>query len=512
MSKSNDRTSNSLRNTKTILVIYVLNTVLQFVGRNIFLHFLSVEYLGINGLFSNILSMLNLAELGIGSAMAYALYKPCAESNYELISQIMALYRRLYTAIGLGILLIGSALMPFLEFFINDPPKNVGDIRIYYLLYVFSSAVTYFVSYKRTLIVCYQKQYIITFANFVRNIVAFLLELLILACTGSFLLYLISRIASAILEDVALMLIANRMYPYVKGKKELPPSDISKAIRKNIAAMSFHKIGGVVVNGTDNIIITKFVSLTATGLYSNYAIVLTAFTSLVTQIFGAITASVGNLISLDGDNDNVYSVFKRIYFINFIIYAFAGIGVYILFNDIICLWLGNQYVLTKYAVACAVLSFITNGMRRTVLMFKDAYGLFWKDRYKPLLEALCNIALSIPLAIKYGIAGTFAGTIITNIFVSGLIESYVLFKHGLKKPIGHYILAQAVYYLFIAAAFLLLDIVSNMISFTPLVNILLKGALVIVTLVATTYAVFGRTEEWKYSMGYLKSFLHLRHA
>lgn len=491
------RTENSVRNVKIIFLIYILNIVLQFVGRTFFLCFLSVDYLGINGLFTNILSMLNMAELGVGSAMVYALYKPCAEGNILLIKQIMKLYKKVYACIGIFVGIVGVALTPFLPMFINDMPTNLGNIYIYYLLYVLNTAVSYFFTYKRSLIICFQNQYISTITSFLKNVFICLFQIIFLWLTRNYYIYLIIQVIFTITENVVISKIADKEYPYLKEKAELPPQDVKDKIKKNIMAMSFHKIGGVVVNGTDNLIITKIVSLTATGLYSNYAIVITAITSLVTQIFSALTASVGNLLVVE-DKKNAYIVFKRMYFINFLIYMFTGVGLILLFNDFICLWLGEKYILSIGVVLCIVVSFVSNGMRRTVLVFKDAAGLFWNDRYKPVFEVLCNLILSIPLTIYLGIAGTFMGTIFTNIFVSGIIEAYVLFKNGFNISVKKYFFQQLKYYCIFASGLCVAGFLCRYIMCNYLLNIILKGIVILLVLIIEIFICFWRTDEFKY--------------
>ena len=503
------RVENSLRNIKTTLLIYILNIGLQFAGRTVFLWFLSVEYLGINGLFSNILSMLNLAELGIGSAMVYALYKPCADNDTEQIKELMFLYKKLYSFIGIMVFLLGISLIPFLNFFIDDVPDHLGNISLFYMLYIINTSASYFFTYKRSLIICFQEQYISTITSFVKNIFIFLLQSFVLVITKNYYFYLIVQIVLTILENIYISKLADKKYPYLKEKSGYPAKEKIHTIKKNVMAMSLHKIGGVVVNGTDNLIITKFVSLTATGLFSNYSIVLAAITSMISQIFFALTASVGNLVAYN-NSSNIYRVFKRIYFANFMIYFFIGVNLICLFNDFIELWLGEGYILNLNVIFCIVFSFVTNGMRRTVLTFKDAYGLFWNDRFKPLIEVFINLCLSIPLTIKFGIAGTFLGTIVTNLFVSGLIESFVLYKHGFKKNIKSYLFLQAKYYIYFILGLLICFFSTRFQIQNVVVKFLLKALSCILVSSIFIFLNFNKTEEFKYYLNICRNYLYYK--
>lgn len=503
------RTENSLKNVKITLFIYVLNILIQFISRTVFLKFLSVEYLGVNGLFTNILSMLNLAELGVGSAMAYALYKPCAEGDIDLVGQIMFLYKKLYQYIGLIVALLGLVVTPFLPYLIKDMPTGIGNIYIYFLLYVANTSLSYFFTYKRSLIVCNQKQYISTVTSFLKNVCICVFQIVFLYFTANYYIYLLIQVIFTVSENIAISKIADYQYPYLKEKRGYPDKELLGNIKKNVMAMSLHKIGGVVVNGTDNLIITKFVSLTATGLYSNYSIITTAITSVISQVFFALTASVGNLMA-EGKSADSYSVFKRMFFLNFVIYLYAGTFLTILFNDIILVWLGNGYQLSMAVVVCIVMSFFSNGMRRTVLTFKDASGLFWNDRYKPIAESICNLVLSIPMTIYFGIAGTFLGTIITNVFVSGIIESWVLFKYGFSIPVSKYFIIQIKYYVNYSIALVSAYFLTVWIDYTPFVNLFLKIGVLLVFLSVMVICVYRRTDEFRYYTALLKMTLGRR--
>ena len=308
------RTENSIKNVKISTVIYFFSILLQFINRTFFLKFLSINYLGINGLFSNVLSLLNLTELGIGSAMAFALYEPCSCENQKLIKQIMYLYKKVYIVLGIIILIVGIIITPFLDFFIETPPQNIGNYHLYYVLYVINISISYFYTYKRSLIICYQKQYISSITTFLKNLFICIFQIITLYLTRSYVVYLIVQIIFTFLENIFISRIADKMYPFLEEKTTFPPKSIINNIKKNVLAMSFHKIGSVIVTGTDNLIITKFVSLSATGIYSNYLIIISSINSFLTQIFSSITASVGNLIS-EKDENKIYSVFKNILFL-----------------------------------------------------------------------------------------------------------------------------------------------------------------------------------------------------
>ena len=491
------RTENSIKNVKISTIIYFLSILLQFINRTFFLRFLSIDYLGINGLFSNILSLLNLTELGIGSAMAFALYEPCSCENHNLIKQIMYLYKKIYIVLGIVILIVGIIITPFLDFFIDTPSQHIGNYHLYYILYVISISISYFYTYKRSLIICYQKQYISSITTFLKNLFICGFQIIMLYFTRNYVVYLVVQIIFTYLENMFISRIADKMYPFLKEKTTFPSKEIINNIKKNVLAMSMHKIGSVIVTGTDNLIITKFVSLSATGIYSNYLIIISSVNSFLTQIFSSITASVGNLIYEKNEN-KIYYVFKNILFLNFLLYLITSGGMYIIFNDFITIWIGKQYTFSSCIVFFICLNLFSSGLRKTVLTFKDASGLFWNDRYKPIAEGISNIILSIPLTIYLGISGTFIGTIITNIFIASIIEGYVLYIHLFKKDIKNYFLDIFKYYVLYFLYLFILTVFNDFINFNILLNIFIKGIFSILIFVLIILS-FVTTEEYKYS-------------
>lgn len=424
---------------------YIITFLLQMLNRKILVYTLPAEYLGLNGLFSNILLMLSLAELGVGSAIIYSLYQPLREENFEVVQSLMELYRKVYISIGIIVLVLGGSLTPFLHVFIAKMPQSIANLKIYYLLYVINTGMSYFFAYKRSLVICDQKQYLVTIVETVGKIFLNFGQIIILWKTRNFLYYLILQVISTTGVNCCISVMADRLYPHLKTEKAKPlDAKILQTIKKNVMAMFCHKIGNVIVNATDNLIITKFVSLVATGLYSNYTLITAALNGVVGQVFSSLTASVGNLIA---ENNPEYDkiIFHRILFLNYWIYAFCSICVCCLINPFIALFFGPQYVLGVLCTIVISVNFYLSGMRKTVIIFKDAAGIFWNDRYKALAESIVNLIFSIPFAIKWGIVGVLVGTTISTLTVAFWIEAYVLYKYHFKRSVKEYFLTQMLY-------------------------------------------------------------------
>ena len=263
------RTDHSLRNIKFSLYCQAVSILVSFFTRRVFVQMLKQEYLGLNGTFANILSMLSLAELGIGSAITYSLYKPLAEHDEKQIAATMALFHKTYHVIALAVILLGFSLVPFLSVLIKDLP-DIPHIYLIYLLFVLNSSLSYFCVYKQSLIIADQRRYIISVCTFTLNILLHLAQALALWITGNYFLYLGLQIGKTLMENLILSYIANRLYPYInKNRAEMLDSETKNAIIRNIKAMVTHKVGGIVVFGTDNLLISYFVGVIAVGLYSN---------------------------------------------------------------------------------------------------------------------------------------------------------------------------------------------------------------------------------------------------
>lgn len=491
------RTGNSIKNIITALAGQVFSLLMVFISRRIFLNFLSAEYLGINGLFTNVLTMLSLAELGMGSAIIYSLYKPIAENDIKKINALMNFYKRAFTVIGLVVLAIGLAIFPFLDLIIKDKP-DIPNVNMYFLLFLADSVITYFYAYKRSIIIANQKQYIVTLYRNVFTILLKVVQIVVLVATGNFLLYLLSKTVLTIIENVVIANKANRLYPEVTyDKNDKVDSETKSELVKNTKAMLLHKLGTIVVNGTDNILISSLIGIYWVGLYSNYMLLIAALSEIVTQVFASITASVGNLSATDEKSRN-HDVYKAILFINFWLISFCSIGLFTVINNFISLWLGSEYLLDIYLVFILVSNFYLSGIRRTTSVFKDAMGLFYHDRFKPLAESVVNLVASIVLAKYYGIVGIFLGTLISTLTTCFWIEPYVLYKHGFKTGVKEYFILFAKYTFVGIMAGLITWYLCSLITAVTWGSLMVKVVICVIVPNVIFVLLFHKTREFRY--------------
>lgn len=438
------RLDNSVRNIKFGTLGLILSYLSGFIARKVFVMFLSLEYLGLTGLFSNVLTMLSLAELGFGTAISYSLYKPLAFGEKNKIQALMQLYRKAYRIIGTLVLLLGFAFTPLLPVLMKEVP-DIPHLNLIYLLFVINSGSSYFLGYKRTVIIADQKSYINSIYMYGFQILKHALQILVLALTRNYLLFLGILLACTIGENLAITLQVNSRYPYLKEKTDASLSrDEKNKIKRNIFALTFHKIGGVLVNGTDNIILVRFVSLASAGLYSNYTLLQRSVGGIVGLIYSSITASIGNLSAERGGSGSK-KLFDELNFISAWVFGFTALCLYFLCNPFISLWLGRAYLFPKSIVFVIVLNYYLTGMRRPVLAFKDSLGLFWYDRYKALFQAGINLVVSVLLARKYGVIGVLIGSSVSTLATCFWIEPYVVFRFGFDKSLSQYFFQYAGY-------------------------------------------------------------------
>jgi O-antigen/teichoic acid export membrane protein len=486
------RTKKSIRNVSVMLVTQFVTLALAFVSRTVFIKTLGAEYLGLNGLFFNILNALSLAELGIGTAISYALYKPIAENNTEQIKSLLNFYRKCYFAVGIFVIAAGSLLIPFLPYFIKGEitiPININHI---YLCFLTNSVIGYFFAHKRIIIDDTQNKYITNAIDFIGKTIIVLAQIFILVKFQNYTAFLYAQIAGTLLISMTIYFWANKKFPYIKESFKLLPKTEKKKIWSNISILFFHKIGAVVVFSTDFMIISAFIGVSAVGIYSNYTLIINTILIFVGLfIFGA-EASIGNAIAIL-DKKELYTVFKKISFLIFCISGISAVCLLNLLNPFIELWIGEAYTL-PYPVAVIIsINFFLTQNRTLVLTFKQNAGIFRPDMYKPLIEIVFNLALSIFLVQHYGILGVVIATLANIIIICIGTEAYIVHKHLFKCNIWIYAKSYLIQILALLIAFMLSFYINGFIS-----NFALKCLVSISVSISVYFLFFFRSMEFEY--------------
>ncbi len=490
------RTQRSAQNILVGLGGQAIEMVLKFVGRTVFIYCLSVAYLGVNGLFSEILTMLSLAELGIGSAIVFALYKPLKDNDERRIAALMNLYRKAYIVIGISVSIIGAALIPFLKYIIKDPGEIGDQIYPIYLFYLFNTAITYFFSYKSSLLTADQKNFIVLSIKEICNIIRTVLQTAVLLLTGNFYLYLFVESILILANNIWISVYVDRKYNYIKNyRTEKLDKATKKSLWTNIRALVIIKINTLLVNSTDNTIISIYGGLVEVGLYSNYTMFITIFTNVLGQVFGNISSSIGNL-NAEGDKDKSLGVFDAVHMANFWLYSWVSIGICLLLNNVIELWVGANYLLPMSIVYVVAINFYIKGMQNAVWVFKDTYGLFKYGKYMGIGTSVINIVLSIILGKYYGLIGILAATAIARIVTGVWYDPYALFKHGFEKPVRKYFFE---YLLYLLLGLMTLGVTFLSINYIPLfgwIGLIVKGMIACILPNLIYILVFRKTKPY----------------
>lgn len=422
----------------------VLSILMGYITRVVFIHTLSREYVGINGLFMDILNVLSLSELSTETAITYALYKPIAEGNIEKQKALMKIHQRFYRFMAGLVLLIGILPIPFMDIWIKDQ-NGIEHLTAIYLMYLLNSAVSYLLIYKKALIDAHQLGYIgILYYTFFL-IAQYLLQIAALLLTRNFILYVGIMIVCLILKNFFTSLKADRMYPYLREKRvEQLPKEEKQSLYHNIRAMLMHKAGDVLVNNTDNLLLSSIVGLVSVSCYSNYFLIIGSVRQILNQMFQGIAASVGNL-GVEESRERVRKIFEATFFAGQWIFGLVSICLYELIDVVVAFSFGEQYVFPKEVTLILCLNFYLTGMRQAILVFRDSMGVFWYDRYKFIAEACVNLAASIFLGRYLGTAGIFLGTMVSTLTTSLWVEPYMLYRHRLQVSSRSYFIRYALY-------------------------------------------------------------------
>lgn len=498
------RVKNAIRNIFFGYLGNIIIIIISFISRTVFIYILGTTFLGINGLYTNILSVLSLAELGIGTAMNYSLYKPVAAKDYERIKSLMNLYKRAYRMIAIIITIMGLILVPFLKYIIKEPGDiSTNDLTIYYLIFLFNTVSTYFIAYKYSLVNAEQKNYIQININTITTLITAVVQIIILYIYKNFLFYLLTAAVIGLIQKIYVNSYLNKLYPFLLDKdiKDLPKKE-SILIKKNIKALIFHKIGDISALQTDNIIISTFINISTVGIISNYILIITAISSFINIIFNSLISGFGNLIATE-DIDKQYKLFQVYRFAGFWFYGFASISLIILLNPFIELWIGQKMLIENLIVYLIIIDYYSKGHRIVVNNFKIAAGVFNEDKYLSFIRGIANLIISIIMVKKIGLAGIFLGTILSGLIPS-LIRPKIIYNKIFNRSAIHYYKDSIIYFMILLIPLIILEFAKNIIlKQLGELNFIIMLVLVIIIPNLIFVIVFKDSEEFKYLLNIL---------
>ena len=501
------RTRNTIRNIFFSFLNMGVTTLLAFVARIIFARILSQEYLGVSGLFTSILTVLSLTELGLGEAICYSLYEPLAKRDIEKIKALMNFYGKIYRLIAVGVLLLGILLLPIYPLMIGQT-VTIDHLNAIYLLFVLNTSVSYFYVYKKNLIIYDQHEYIANLNNLFFYGARIVAQSAFLIITKNYIVYLVVQVAFTIFENMAISYKADHYYPFLKEKNkvEISAQRIQK-IKKDTYSIMLQKIGDVLLNSMDNIMLSRLFGLVVAGIYSNYCLVFNSLGGIVWRLFSSATASIGNLNASESV-EKLYDSFKASFFANAYFTGLMVCCVTTSMQTFIRVAFGKEYLLGMDTLMALIVSFYVNRMRSAATSFRSATGLFYRGRYITLSQAIINILASIVCAKCFGVTGIFIGTSVSILTTTFWMEPMLLYRDIFKRPLAEYFVVYAKYLLHVIICTTLCFWMTKSIPET-LKGFILKGGISAVCFSALYFVIFRKSNEMKYFIDRGRALLYL---
>lgn len=501
------RTKNTILNLFANVGGQVVSILLRFVSRTIFIYVLGKSYLGINGLFSNILEVLSLAELGVGTAIIYNMYEPLAHRDYQRLAALTNYYKILYRKIAGVVFVIGMAILPFLDKIINLN-QDIPHIYLFYILSVLNTTVSYLYVYKTSILSADQKEYKLKIYRTVFQFIQIIAQSIILFLFKSYLLYMIVQIVCSICSNIWTAHKATELYPEVNGNIQIELSKQEKKnIWSNIKAMFSYKIGGIMMNNTSQILISALVSTEMVGIYSNYLMVTQSLTSITSMLFTSVKASIGNLAT-EKNHQKEYEVFRVLDLMAFWVYGGGTIGLIILMNDFIRIWAGNSYVLMYTTVIIIAFSFYIAGIIYPITCYRETIGLFKQTKNILLYSSGINLFLSIILGQVWGLNGILLATIIARSCTNLWYEPYKLYSLYFQVPFSKYVITHIKDAIIIILLVLLgLNTVGKISSGSIILDLVIKFVIAFIGI--NIVFIIYKNKEIKYVESYIKGILKI---
>lgn len=522
------RTQNSFFNLITNFGASLMVVVLSFITRTVFINTLGTTYLGLEGLFTNLLSMLSLAELGFGSAIVFKLYKPIEEQDRHRIQVLMKLYRQVYRIVGAVIVVVGLCLIPFLPRLVRDydllAERGLNAI-VLFVIYLFNTASSYwFFAYKTEFMKATQKSYILNIVGYAVSVGSSLAQMLALLLTKNFYVYILAQVAFTIIRNLVYALICDRRHPYLNE----PVSDrISreelKDFWKDCSALLLYRLSNVVIGGSDQVVLSALCGLDTVGLYSNYVAIKTSLDNLLYSFLRSIQASLGSLYAA-GNLEWSRLIFRVVNFFTVWLYGIGAIGLAVMTNEFITIWphVGPSFVVTSWVwnghtiqtpVALLIgIEFYVTGQKYYCGSFRNAMGLFQQLKYRPVASVLVNLTFSLLLVPYLGMAGCVVSTIIAAVTVNLIVDPLIIHKHALQQSPRGYYLRNLLYKLVIGGAGVLTWFLCGLIPLGGLVGFVVRGCLCVAVPSAVFVLCFFRTTEFRFLLNTAISLLPRRSA
>lgn len=492
-----DRTKNATRNIAFGIILKTFQIVCPFFMRTAMIYLMGVQYLGLNGLFTSVLQVLNLAELGVGTAMVYSMYKPIADDDEAQICALMKLYRTFYRAIGLIIAVLGGCLTPFIPQLIKSDVPSELNVYILYLMNLSVTVLSYWLfSYKNSILQAHQREDVVSRVALATSTIQYSLQLFVLWYFRNYYYYVMVTLATQVLTNIVTAYFANNIYPDYKPRGNVSKAAVRKIVRR-ISDLFTTKLGMVIYASADTIVISSFLGLTSLAIYQNYFFVMGAISGFMSVIFRACTAGIGNSIVVETKEKNFRDLNKFTFMICWAA-GFCSVCLLCLYQPFMELWVGRDLMLDMLAVVCFVLYFFFRQMDSMLNLYKDASGMWHEDRFRPLISAGINLALNLLLIHFSGLYGVVLTTVLAMAFVSipWLLHNLftVIFD---RKFMRGYVKRLGFYWVFVAIVCLLAYMLCSRINYSPVATLLIRAGICCLIPNVIFFLVYRKMDEYR---------------
>lgn len=492
-----ERTKNAKRNIIFGVFLNVYQILVPFLMRTAMIYLLGMEYLGLNNLFTSILQVLNLAELGIGSAMVYSMYEPIINDDVKTIRALLNMYRRYYHVIGMVVLIAGLVLLPFLPFLIkmDTVPEDI-NVYLLYLLYLGTTVLSYLLfSYKSSLLTAHQRSDVISKITLITNTVQYVIQFAVLILFQNYYYYVIAILVTQVLTNLMIAWIVKKMYPsyYPQGSLD---EKITRRINGRVRDLFTAKLGGVIVNSADTVVISAFLGLTVLAVYQNYYYILSAIFGFVIVVFNACSAGIGNSLIVETKEKNYHDFCTFTLLIGWIS-GFCASCLLCLYQPFMEMWVGRDNMLSFQFVIVLVAYYFIYEINQMLNVYKDAAGIWHEDRFRPLVTALGNLVMNLILVQICGLYGILISTIISMVFIGMPWLLGNLFTVLFQRSPWQYILRLLYYTVVSAGAAVLAYVCASLISAGGIAGFVLKAAVCIVIPNFVFFVMYHRLPEFQ---------------
>lgn len=505
-----ERRKNTIRNMIWGTVNKLIVTLVPFITRTVIINELGNEYLGLNSLFSSILQILNLTELGISSAIVYFMYKPIAKKDEEKICALLNLYKKIYRVIGLIILGIGLILVPFLDKLISGNIPSDINVRILYLIYLFNTVVTYWLfAYKKSLLQAFQRNDIVSKVTSVLSILQATLQIAIIFVFKNYYLYVIIMPIITIINNICSAVISKKKYPEYEPRGKVS-ENIKKELKQKVSGLMIYKICTTTRNSLDSIFISAILGLNSVAIYNNYYMIMSSIVTFMSIITNSMTSGIGNSVAVETPKKN-YKDMNKFNFVYMLIAGWCTICLICLYQPFMKLWVGTEYMLGLDCVILFGLYFYSLSIGAIRAVYSDAAGLWWESRHRAIIETIANVGLNFFLGKLLGLQGIILATLISILVINFGYGSTIIYKYYFKEEkVSEYYLYHLKYFLITAFIAVVTYFVCSLLKVDGMTKLIYNGMVCIIIPVIMYYVIYRKNKHWGEAKKMLKEILKIK--